>query len=341
MRTSDPPGTGPMHSKPQLEDSFGRRFEYLRLSLTDRCNFRCAYCLPQGYRKDPALAAELSRAELRRAVTGFAQLGLWKLRLTGGEPTVRCDFEDIVRDMAGVDGIRRIALTTNGYRLAERAHAWRAAGVNAINVSIDTLDRASFARITGHDRLPEVVDGVDAALDAGFDMVKVNSVLMRSLEEESWEGLFAFVADRPISWRFIELMRTNDNAGFHQEEAATSDAMVARLVRSGWNAVERGAGSGPAIEYRHPDYAGAIGVIAPYSPGFCNSCNRLRLSSRGKLQLCLFGEAGIDLRHLLQQDDQRDSLVEAIVAALPAKPFAHRLHEGLSGATPHLASIGG
>ena len=137
-------GSGSMTDTATLRDSFGRRFEYLRLSLTDRCNFRCSYCLPQGYRKDPALSAELSRDELRRAVRGFAQLGLWKLRLTGGEPTVRSDFDEIVREMRGVNGIRRIAITTNGYRLADRAHRWREAGVDAINVSIDTLDRETF-----------------------------------------------------------------------------------------------------------------------------------------------------------------------------------------------------
>ena len=324
-----------------LEDSFGRRFEYLRLSLTDRCNFRCTYCLPQGYRKDPSLPAELSRDEMRRAVQAFARLGLWKLRLTGGEPTVRPDFEDIIRDMAGVDGIRRIAMTTNGYRLVERAQGWRAAGIDAINVSIDTLDRESFARITGHDRLPEIVSGIDAALEAGFDAVKVNSVLMRSLENEGWEDILSFIRHRSVAWRFIELMRTNDNVGMHRREATPGQAVIERLEQTGWQREERMAGSGPAIEYSHPDYAGRIGLIAPYSSGFCESCNRLRLSSRGKLQLCLFGEEGLDLRELLQSDDQQDELVARIVAALPSKPLAHRLHEGLSGATPHLASIGG
>lgn len=324
-----------------LEDSFGRRFEYLRLSLTDRCNFRCSYCLPQGYRKDPSLPAELSRDELRRAVSGFARLGLWKLRLTGGEPSVRSDFDDIIHDMTEVEGIRRIAMTTNGYRLAERARDWRQAGVDAINVSIDTLDRESFARITGHDRLGEIVEGVDAALDAGFDAVKINSVLMRSLESEGWDKLLAFVAERPLSWRFIELMRTNENAAFHLGEATPGEAIAQRLVREGWTRLARSAGSGPAVEYMHPDFAGRIGLIAPYAAGFCDTCNRLRLSSRGRLQLCLFGEQGMNLRDLLQDDDQQDELVARILAALPSKPRAHRLHEGMSGATPHLASIGG
>lgn len=334
-------GSGSMTDTATLKDSFGRRFEYLRLSLTDRCNFRCSYCLPQGYRKDPALSAELSRDELRRAVRGFAQLGLWKLRLTGGEPTVRSDFDEIVREMRGVNGIRRIAITTNGYRLADRAHRWREAGVDAINVSIDTLDRETFARITGHDRLEEIVDGVDAALDAGVDAVKVNSVLMRSLAGADWGKLLAFIAERKVAWRFIELMRTNDNAGFHHREATPGEAIAKQLANEGWSRAARSAGSGPAVEYSHPDYAGRIGLIAPYSSGFCDSCNRLRLSSRGKLQLCLFGEQGVDLRDLLQDDAQQDELVSRILAALPGKPSAHRLHEGVSGATPHLASIGG
>ncbi|MBX7495108.1 GTP 3',8-cyclase MoaA [Qipengyuania sp. 6B39] len=335
------PFAAPTDRRLALEDSFGRRFEYLRLSLTDRCNFRCSYCLPQGYRKDASLPPELSRHELRRAVAGFARLGLWKLRLTGGEPTVRSDFEAIARDLSGVEGIRRIAMTTNGYRLTERAETWREAGVHAVNVSIDTLDRENFARVTGHDRLPQIVEGVDAALDAGFDAVKVNSVLMRSLEPEGWDKLLGFIAARPVSWRFIELMRTNDNAGFHRLQATAGDAIAEKLRQGGWTPLDRATGSGPAVEYAHPGFAGRIGLIAPYSPGFCDSCNRLRLSSRGKLHLCLFGEHGVDLRDLLQEDRQQDDLVARILAALPAKPRAHRLHEGSSGSTPHLASIGG
>jgi len=324
-----------------LEDGYGRRFAYLRLSLTERCNFRCTYCLPQGFRKQPGLPAELSREEMVRAVRAFARVGLWKLRLTGGEPTVRSDFDEIARDIGQIPGIRRLAMTTNGYRLANRAADWRAAGIDAINVSIDTLDTAEFARITGHDRLDEVVDGVDAALAAGFDAVKINSVLMRGLADADWADVLAFVAERPVAWRFIELMRTNDNAGYYAEQRTPGEAIHARLMETGWTPLEREIGAGPAIDYAHPGFAGRIGLIAPYSPGFCDSCNRLRLSSRGKLHLCLFGEGGIDLRDLLQSDGQHDELVERILAAMPAKARGHRLHEGISGSTPHLASIGG
>ncbi|WP_435202060.1 GTP 3',8-cyclase MoaA [Qipengyuania sp. 902] len=324
-----------------LADGHGRRFSYLRLSVTDRCNFRCTYCLPNGFKKQAGLAPELTVEEMARAVRAFANLGLWKLRLTGGEPTVRHDFTAITRTLAEVPGIHRLAMTTNGYRLAERAQEWRDAGLDAVNVSIDTLDPAGFARITGHDRLADVVRGIDQALEVGFDAVKVNTVLMSGLDDAEWDRIRAFVADRPVAWRFIELMRTNDNAEWQAGEAQSGDLVRTRLAREGWIAMPRKAGAGPAVDYAHPDYAGTIGLIAPYAHGFCDSCNRLRLSSRGKLHLCLFGEGGLDLRQLLQHDDQHEELIAAIRRAMPDKAAGHRLREGDSGATPHLASIGG
>lgn len=324
-----------------LQDGFGRRFEYLRLSLTERCNFRCTYCLPAGFRKQAGLPPELGGDEMRRAVSAFAALGLWKVRLTGGEPTVRGDFADIARSMAAIPGIRRVAMTTNGYRLAENARGWRDAGVDSINISIDSLDPAAFARITGHDRLHEVVAGVDAAIAAEYRAVKINSVLMRDVGLGDWAEILSFIRHRAVSWRFIELMRTNDNAGFHSSQTTPGDLVRGRLAEGGWEPVAREAGSGPAIEFAHPDFAGRIGLIAPYASGFCDSCNRLRLSSRGRLHLCLFGKEGADLRPMLQHDDQQQDLIEHIRAALLLKPRAHRLGEGDSGATPHLASIGG
>ena len=328
-----------------LQDGFGRRFEYLRLSLTEMCNFRCTYCLPHGFRKQAGLPAELQVEEMRRAVAAFAQLGLWKVRLTGGEPSVRPDFAAIAQQIAAVPGISQLAMSTNGYRLAAMAQSWRDAGVQRVNISIDSLDPHIFARITGHDRLDDVIAGVDAALAARFEAVKINSVLMRDLIQDAglsdWDAILDFIRHRAVSWRFIEVMRTNDNTAFHAEQTTPGHAVRDRLLQEGWLAAPRSAGAGPAVEYAHPDYRGRIGLIAPYAAGFCDSCNRLRLSSRGRLQLCLFGEEGADLRPLLQHDDQRDELVEAIKHALLLKPRAHRLHEGLSGATPHLASIGG
>ena len=337
MALFDPPAHA---SRSQLQDGFGRRFSYLRLSLTERCNFRCTYCLPQGFKAQKTLPAELSRDEIRRAATAFASLGLWKVRLTGGEATVRTDFIEIASEIAQVEGIRHLAMTTNGYRLEREVEIWRAAGIDAINVSIDTLDPHRFAEVTGFDNLGGIVKGVDKALGAGFAAVKINSVLLRGLEESGWTDVLEFVAHRDISWRFIELMRTNDNSRFHQRQATPGDLVRERLETAGWSLLARREGAGPACEYAHPDYRGRIGLIAPYAGGFCDSCNRLRLSSRGKLHLCLFGSEGLDLRALLQRDDQMDELVSRIRLAMPAKMRGHRLAEGDSGATPHLASIG-
>jgi len=327
-------------ASPVLTDTIGRRFEYLRLSLTDVCNFRCTYCLPEGYRKVAARAPDLSVDEIRRAVTAFARLGLWKVRLTGGEPTLRPDFTHIAKTVAAVPGIRRLAMTTNGYRLAERAAEWRDAGISAINISVDSLDPARFASITGHDRLEEVLRGVAAAKAAGFDSIKLNAVLMRGVNDDELAAMVAFVQDHDLSLRFIEVMRTNDNAAFFRERHVAGQSVIARLEAAGWTRMARAAGAGPAVEYAHPDASGRIGIIAPYARDFCASCNRLRLSSDGKLHLCLFGDGGLDLRPLLQ-DGAEAALGARIVALTATKTPAHRLHQGNSGATPHLASIGG
>lgn len=325
---------------PALSDAIGRRFEYLRLSLTDVCNFRCTYCLPDGYKKACNKPAELSVDELRRAVSGFAELGLWKVRLTGGEPTLRRDFEEVARAVAGIPGIRRVAMTTNGYRLAERARVWRDCGISAINISVDSLDPARFAQITGHDRLEEVLRGVEAARDAGFDSIKLNAVLMRGVNDDELAAMVDFVTTRDLSLRFIEVMRTNDNTAFFSQRHIAGQTVIDRLEADGWQRLPRQPGAGPAVELGHPEAKGRIGIIAPYSKDFCASCNRLRLSSDGKLHLCLFGDGGMDIRPLLQSDD-REALTDRIRKLVGTKAPAHRLHEGNSGATPHLASIGG
>lgn len=323
-----------------LSDAIGRRFEYLRLSLTEVCNFRCTYCLPEGYKKPCQRPAELTVEEIRRAVSAFAQLGLWKVRLTGGEPTLRRDFEEVARAVASVPGIRRVAMTTNGYRLAEQAQAWRDCGVSALNISVDSLDPARFAAITGHNRLGEVLRGIEAAQDAGFDSIKLNAVLMRGVNDDELAAMVDFVTTRDLSLRFIEVMRTNDNVAFFDQHHVAGQSVIDRLEATGWQRLPRAPGAGPAVELGHPHAKGRIGIIAPYSRDFCASCNRLRMAADGKLHLCLFGDGGIDLRPLLAADDPAQ-LIARIRALVGTKAPAHRLHAGNSGATPHLASIGG
>jgi cyclic pyranopterin phosphate synthase len=323
-----------------LEDAFGRRFSYLRLSLTDVCNFKCSYCLPNGYQKCGG-DSPMSQAEILRIVRAFSDLGIWKVRLTGGEPTLRSDFLEIVECISKIHGIRKLALTTNGYKLPERAMSYRLAGVSAINISIDSLNSDRFSQITGHDRLAEVMRGLDVCEKAGFSSVKINAVLLKGLNDDELGGFLNLVKNRSVSVRFIELMRTNDNADYFKAHHLSAAQIAKNLEAEGWTRKEREMGAGPAQEFVHPDSLGSIGLIAPYSKDFCKSCNRLRVSSRAEMHLCLFGEGGYSLRDLLQHDDQQAELQEKIMSLLGYKREAHALHQGCSGATPHLASIGG
>lgn len=324
-----------------LADSFGRRFEYLRLSLTDICNFSCTYCLPHGFQKVKGTPKSLSIEEYIRVVRAFAELGVWKLRLTGGEPTIRPDFLEIAAELRAIPGIRHMALTTNGYRLASRAADYARTGVNAINISIDSLRAADFHAITGHNRLAEILEGIEACQQAGIGTIKINTVLLNGVNDGQLDEFIHFIRSRDLSLRFIELMRTNDNAEFFAKHHVRSDVVVRRLEELGWQATARLAGAGPAVEYGHEGAKGKIGIIAPYSDDFCASCNRLRISARGKMHLCLFGEGGYDLRPLLQSDESHEALLAEITRLVGFKKETHFLHEGNSGTRAHLASIGG
>lgn len=323
-----------------LSDTFGRTFPYLRLSLTEACNFRCGYCLPDGYRAD-GRPGFLDVDEVRRLVDAFARVGLRKVRLTGGEPTLRKDLDAIIETVAAVPGIERVVLTTNGTRLPRHVDTWRAAGLTGLNVSVDSLDAARFHAITGHDRLPEILEGIERALSLGFESVKLNAVLLRDVNDAELPRWLDYIRERPVAVRFIELMRTNDNVAYFERHHLRAEGIERTLRDAGWIRRVRAPDAGPAIEYLHPDYAGRIGVIAPYSRDFCTTCNRLRVTARGDLRLCLFGDAGTSLRPLLQRDEDREALVDAIAVQLRLKAAGHGLHMGDSGATPHLASIGG
>jgi cyclic pyranopterin phosphate synthase len=323
-----------------LSDPFGRTFPYLRLSLTEACNFRCGYCLPDGYVAD-GRPVFLARDEVRRLLEAFASVGMRKVRLTGGEPTLRKDLVGIIADAAAVPGIAKVALTTNGTRLPSHVAPWRGAGLTSLNISIDSLDRGVFEAVTGHDRQPEILEGIERALALGFDAVKLNAVLLRGVNDESLPAWLGYLRERRVAVRFIELMRTNDNVAYFERHHVRADTIERQLAEGGWVRMMRAADAGPAIEYVHPDCAGRVGIIAPYSRDFCAGCNRLRVTARGDLRLCLFGSAGIPLRPLLQKDGDRDALVDLIATQLRLKAAGHGLHAGDSGITPHLASIGG
>jgi len=322
-----------------LKDSFGRKFPYLRLSVTEVCNFRCTYCLPNGYQKTER--DFLTLPEITRLATAFAELGTHKIRLTGGEPTVRKDLTQIARVVSNIPGIRTVALTTNGYNLKENARAFRDAGINALNVSVDSLDSERFHAITGQDKLAHVLEGIEAAKAAGFTNIKINSVLLKEVTDHTLPEFLSWIKREALSVRFIELMQTGENLAFFKQHHISANVIIQQLLEHGFVPELRKPDSGPAQEFTHPDYAGKIGIIAPYSKDFCKSCNRLRVTSRGKLMLCLFGEGGYDLRPYLQADDQREELIDAIASALHFKHETHYLQQGITGSTPHLATLGG
>lgn len=323
-----------------LADRYGRRFPYLRLSVTPVCNFRCSYCLPHGYQAEAGAAGPLSLDEITRLLHGFATLGMHKLRLTGGEPSVRRDLSGVLRTASAVPSVVKLAMTTNGTLLSRRLHEWMDAGLNAINVSVDSLDRAAFARITGHDRLDDILHGVAMALDAGLP-TKLNAVLLRGVNDQELPRWLDYLREHAVGLRFIELMQTGDNLDFFRQHHVRAQTLEDQLRESGWQALPRALDAGPAREYAHPDYAGRIGIIAPYSKDFCAGCNRLRVTATGDLRLCLFGDFGIPLRKYLQRDDQLDDLVHAIGGQIGRKEQGHFLHQGHTGITPHLASTGG
>ncbi|MGE9550739.1 GTP 3',8-cyclase MoaA [Erwinia amylovora] len=327
---------------PQFTDSFDRSFYYLRLSITDVCNFRCNYCLPDGYQpQGVANKSFLSLDEIRRVTRAFAAAGTEKVRLTGGEPSLRRDFTDIIAAVRENSAIRQLAVTTNGYRLARDAAAWREAGLTALNVSIDSLDARQFHAITGQDKFQQVMSGIDAAFEAGFSKVKVNTVLMRNINHNSLQTFLDWIRSRPIQLRFIELMETGDGGELFRKHHISGSVIRDSLLVQGWTRQSRGRSDGPAQVFRHPDYQGEIGLIMPYEKDFCASCNRLRVSATGKLHLCLFGDGGVSLRDLLVDDSQQDQLQERIAACLRTKKQTHFLHQGNTGMTQNLSYIGG
>lgn len=323
-----------------LNDRYGRQFPYLRLSLIEACNFRCSYCLPDGYQGCGSQQA-LRLDEISRLLAAFACVGLRKLRLTGGEPTLRRDLLQVIELAAATPGLERLAMTSNGILLEKRVADWRAAGLNAINISLDSLDPQRFAAITGSTAHGSILRGIEQALALDFHSVKLNAVLLRDLNDGELPAWLDYLRERPLSLRFIELMRTGDNADYFARHHLRAESLEEGLREAGWTLQPRSPSAGPAREYAHPDYAGRIGIIAPYSKDFCAGCNRLRVTSTGDLRLCLFGEFGIPLRALLQDDADREALIGRLTGQLALKTAGHGLHQGQTGLTPHLASVGG
>lgn len=322
-----------------LSDNFGRRFSYLRLSITDVCNFRCSYCLPDGYQCDHNRDF-LSLEQINTVVSTFASLGTKKVRITGGEPSLRKDLPAIIKQCKQTKGIETVAITTNGYKLSSQIITWVEAGLDQLNVSIDSLDPRHFQTITGHDKLEEILKGISKAEALGLKNVKVNVVLMRQYAAKELRSFLDWIKGTAVTLRFIEVMQTGENVRFFDEQHVKAGTIKATLEADGWLPMIRKATDGPAQEFYHPQFKGRIGLIMPYSNDFCATCNRLRVSALGKLHLCLFSDHGLDLRSQINEGDE-EALANTIQSLITDKKATHYLHDRLTGATKNLAMLGG
>ena len=338
----------PAHPTHPLTDAFGRQLTYLRVSVTDRCNLRCTYCLPEDADFPFGDRDFLSPEAIETIVGALVRLGIRRVRLTGGEPLVRKDIVEIARRVKALPGVENLALSTNGTELARLAEPLRAAGVDRVNISLDSLDAERFRAITRRGSLEAVWNGVEAALAAGFSPVKLNAVLLSRQNLEDVDRLVELTLDRPLSVRFIEMMPTASNRHLQPDEYVSSDVVKERIeARFGkllpLDPLHAAAGprTGPAAAYQLAGAQGAVGFITPLSHTFCADCNRLRLTSRGELRLCLFADRVYPLRHLLAAEDTAEALETEILRVLQEKPAEHMLARGDYGNLVSFMEIGG
>ena len=325
-------------------DPFGRAISYVRISVTDRCNLRCAYCMPDGYLGGEKHEDVLSYEEIARVAEAMVGLGVRKFRLTGGEPLVRRDLHILVRYLAAFPEVDDLALSTNAVLLRRQAKTLRDAGLKRVNISLDTLRPETFAKISGNASLAEVLDGIAAAEEVGLSPIKLNTVVMKGVNDDEVEDLARLTLTRPWTIRFIEVMPMRQNPGKQADQYVSSDDILARLARVGrLFPVVRDANAGPAKEFFYEGAVGRVGFITPLSHTFCASCNRVRITTTGKLRLCLFGEAGCDLRTPLRAGATAADLRGIILEALGRKPESHHLALGYSGpeAPVTMSTIGG
>jgi cyclic pyranopterin phosphate synthase len=330
-------------TEPRLADAFHRPITYLRISVTDRCNLRCTYCMPEAGLPWIPKAEILSYEEIARIVRAAAKIGVRSIRLTGGEPLIRRDLARLVAMIAAIPGIDDIALSTNGLLLAEQAQTLREAGLTRVNVSLDTLHEDRFAAIARRPGLDRVLAGIDAAFAAGLGPVKVNCVVMRGRNDDEVAAFAAFTRTRAIAVRFIEVMPVEENVAGHASEYVSANEILERIGAIGdLRPVDGPPGNGPARYYAFANAPGSVGVISPLSHDYCDRCNRVRLSADGRLKLCLFGDHFIDLRTPVRAGASDDELIAVFRGSMYVKPERHHLDVGqTASAMRALSEIGG
>ncbi|HVO30649.1 MAG TPA: GTP 3',8-cyclase MoaA [bacterium] len=346
---TDAPAPSPAAERPVVEkgcpltDPFGRTIDYLRISVTDRCNLRCVYCMPEDGIDWIPHAEILSYEEIARVVRVLAESGLRRVRLTGGEPTVRRDLVELVRQIAATPGIEDLALTTNGLKLRTLARPLVDAGLDRFNVSLDTLDPARFAALTRGGDVAKVLDGIEAVLALGLDApLKVNCVVVGGANDGDVVALTRHFLDRDVVVRFIEYMPFTDLDGWTHGAYVPLARVRDELVRE--LGIEPGArvrGSGPAEYWSVPGHAARVGFIHPVSEHFCAACNRVRLTATGELRPCLGHAGAVSLAPVLRGGGDDDALRGRIADALAAKPFKHDFAENPAETKGVMTAIGG
>lgn len=323
-----------------MRDGFGRHIHYLRISVTDRCDFRCSYCLPRAHRDFATPPDWMSPDEVARLVGVFARLGVSHVRLTGGEPLVRRELVDIVKATAAIDGIADLSLSTNASRLSGMAPALREAGVTRLNVSLDSLDPATFRRITGGD-LARVLAGIDTARAAGFHPVKINTVAMRGVNDHEFDAIVDYCIEKDLTLRFIETMPMGTGGQQAQDHYLPLDE-VEEGLRGRFTLLPAAMhGSGPARYLQVEGSALRIGFITPQSRHFCATCNRVRLSVTGELYLCLGQENKVALGRMLRDGADDADLEAAVLAGIANKPERHHFVSAPTAILRPMSALGG
>jgi cyclic pyranopterin phosphate synthase len=307
-------------------DQYGRNIEYLRLSITENCNLKCIYCNPDGMLCNPVDTQQMSVDDIVKTVRAMVRVGIRKVRITGGEPTVRPDLIEIVRRIAALPGIDDLSMTTNGLRLATLADDLKAAGLHRLNISLDSLDPQKFTEITGGGKLDTVLAGIDYALAIGLQPIKINTVLIRGINDDEIDGLIGLAKNRPIDIRFIELMPIGKYGETNRGKILTSDEVLAKHPEL--KLLQRDEQGAPAVYYAIDGYQGRIGFISPVSHEFCQDCNRIRVSADGKIRPCLGHNGEVDIKPFFTLDD--DAFDATIADIIFRKPRGHNFNTGFN-----------
>jgi GTP 3',8-cyclase len=321
-----------------LVDKHNRYFSYLRLSLTNKCNFNCKYCLP-NYKKFKNNINNLSMKEIYNLISAFSELGIQKIRLTGGEPTIRNDFIKIGSIISSFNNIKTLVFTTNGYKLNKIAYDVINVGFSGVNISLDTLDKKNFYLITGKDYYDKVLEGIYKSIDVGLN-VKINIVLSSFFTLNDFYNFYLLIKYKNINIRFIDQMETNILKR-QSDNYIDSSYIHELLLHDGWKILSSFKTDGPAKIFNNENFSGTIGLISPYSDSFCSTCNRLRVSSFGNLFLCLFGGKSYNIRSYLNSTKYKKLLIYYMKNIIKKKLFSHKINNNKFGIMDTFSSIGG